>query len=86
MHGRRCDLLTCSFRGVYANTEQNVQNVLFSCIAVGLAGASLAKLTGERKLAEIVQAKCVKMAEAELRKKYHDWWIVPKVETVDKST
>lgn len=72
--------------GVKDAWEKNVQNVLFSCIAVGLAGASLAKLTGEKKLAEIVQAKCVKMAEAELRKKYHDWWIVPKVETVDKST
>ncbi|GME59842.1 Mak10 subunit NatC N(alpha)-terminal acetyltransferase [Neofusicoccum parvum] len=71
--------------GVKEAWDKNVQNALLSCIATGLAGATLAKLTRAENLAEIVQQKGVKMGEAEPGKKYHDWWIVPKVEVVDKS-
>ncbi|KAL1647999.1 N-alpha-acetyltransferase, non-catalitic subunit [Diplodia intermedia] len=69
--------------GVKEAWEKNVQNVLLSCISTGLAGATLAKLENSKSLSEIVGAKAVKMAEAEQGKKYHDWWVVPKVEVVE---
>ncbi|KAH7058945.1 Mak10 subunit, NatC N-terminal acetyltransferase-domain-containing protein [Macrophomina phaseolina] len=71
--------------GVKEAWEKNVQNVLLSCISAGLAGATLAKFASDEKLPEIVRAKGVRMAEPEQGKKYHDWWIVPRVEVVEKS-
>lgn len=63
-----------------------MSNALLSTIATGLAGATLAKLTRAENLGEILEAKGVKMGEVEHGKRYHDWWVVPKVEIVDKST
>lgn len=61
---------------------QNIQNVLLSCISTGLAGATLAKLENAENLPAMVEANSVKMGEAEQSKKYHNWWVVPKVEVV----
>ncbi|KAF4537274.1 Mak10 subunit NatC N(alpha)-terminal acetyltransferase [Lasiodiplodia theobromae] len=68
--------------GVKEAWEKNIQNVLLSCISTGLAGATLAKLENAENLPAMVEANSVKMGEAEQSKKYHNWWVVPKVEVV----
>ncbi|KAF2085758.1 Mak10-domain-containing protein [Saccharata proteae CBS 121410] len=71
--------------GVEKAWEKGVADCLLSCISAGLAVAGVGKLKGKAKseLEGCREGKRIRVVE-EKGKRYHDWWIVPKVEVVEE--
>ncbi|KAF2146119.1 uncharacterized protein K452DRAFT_219746, partial [Aplosporella prunicola CBS 121167] len=59
--------------------SKDVSNVLLTCIAAGLATTGLGKLSGVKELSHLVKSGPGKLGDVESEKKYHDWWIIPKL-------